>query len=90
MHANNKETADVNEKEDNVTTAKDNEAVNQSREQATNGQKLKCKECTFETNVPKYMKSHTKGSHSGQFICQRGCNIRFKLVTDLDKHKNSS
>ena len=70
--------------------AKENEADNQSREQATNGQKLKCKECTFETNGPKYMKSHTKGSHSGQFICQRGCNIRFKLVTDLDKHKNSS
>ena len=32
------------------------------------------------------MESHTIGAHSGQFMCQRGCNIWYNNVRDLDKH----
>ena len=49
------------------------------------GQKQKCNECDFKTCVPKYLKGH-KVKHSGQFMCQRGCKMKFTLFKDLDEH----
>ena len=44
-----------------------------------------CNECDYKTRVKKYMKGH-KIKHTGQYICQHGCNNAFKTLTDLDTH----
>ena len=49
------------------------------------GQTQKCNACDFQTCVPKYLKGH-KVKHSGQFMCQRGCKLKFILFKDLDGH----
>lgn len=70
--------------EDTRNNANDNTA---NISNGTNsGQNIKCKECDYETSVVKHIKSHTLVAHRGEFVCQRGCNIRFKLLVDLDEH----
>ena len=65
---------------------KENHSKNEEEVQITTmGQKQKCNKCQFETWVPKYLKGH-KVKHSGQFICQRGCTLKFTPFKDLDDH----
>ena len=50
------------------------------------GEKHKCKECEYETNVKVHLKGHNIAHHKGQYQCLRGCKIAFKTVGSLDEH----
>ena len=50
------------------------------------GEKLKCKSCNYQTNVPRHLQSH-RLAHEGQYQCQRGCKkVAFKTPSLLDEH----
>ena len=44
----------------------------------------KCDECEYETSIPDHIQSH-KLKHTGQYIWQRGCNVGFKIISELDR-----
>ena len=84
---------DGNVTEKNDSSKKDKDAVDDDIEivEETLGQKQKCKDCDFETCVPKYIKSHRMKHTTGQYQCQRGegCKLAFKSWKELDDHIKS-
>ena len=71
---------------ENVASVVTDQEISENLSESNMGQKQKCKECDFETSVPKYLKSHAIVAHTGQYSCQRGCKIKFKMLSDLDAH----
>ena len=65
---------------ENVASVATDQEISENLSESNVGQKQKCKECDFETSVPKYLKSHAIVAHTGQYSCQRGCKI---LVSDI-------
>ena len=61
---------------ENVASVVTDQEISENLSESNMGQKQKCKECDFETSVPKYLKSHAIVVHTGQYSCQRGCKIK--------------
>ena len=72
--------------ENNISNNEQYNVTNETESNESLKQKLICKECDYETLIPEYIKSPTLVAHRGQYVCQRDCKNRFKILSELDDH----